>query len=325
MRRTLLFVYICLLAAPAARAAFDGPRVYWPLPKNTNIVAGHYFFGIANAAWSNWNRIQPNVDVESQTYMLTFTRVQPLFGRTAFIQGMLPAGTLDTSTLLPDSSQDTFVNGLGDLTLAATINLFGTPSLKAKEYLRHDLNLSVNFGVSMTLPTGEYDATETLNIGSNQWKTRLSLPIVKSFSAWVPGRRTTLEVMPAVTVFGDNDDALGLRVEQDDLRSVEAHLTRDMTQQAFISLDYAWLEGGEETFMDTDSGSAVRTTTGLDTDLLGATLGFEINDHMNLFVTHMQTLSESKADVTLEGSLTKITLAWSWHDVLEKVKQFRRH
>ena len=44
---------------------------------------------------------------------------------------------------------------------------------------------------------------------------------------------------------------------------------------------------------------------------------------MQLFVTHMQTLSESSDDdVSLEGSLTKVTISWSWHDVLERVRRF---
>ena len=46
MRR---FAICCLLTFSAlpCSGAFDGPRVYWPLPKNTNIVAGHYLFGAA--------------------------------------------------------------------------------------------------------------------------------------------------------------------------------------------------------------------------------------------------------------------------------------
>ena len=133
----------------------------------------------------------------------------------------------------------------------------------------------------------------------------------------------TLEVMPAVMVFGDNDSAQGNRIEQDPLCSIEMHLTRDLTEQAFISLDYTWLEGGEETFIDLASGSQVRGTSGVDADLLGITLGFEVNDNLRLFLTHMQTLSEDNSALSLEGSLTKISFSWSWHDVLEKVRQFR--
>lgn len=306
----------------AAHAAFDGPRVYWPLPKNTNILAGHLINGTANASWSNWSAIQPNVDIQSDIYLLTYTRVQPVFDRTIYWQAALPMGTTNTSSILPIDTQDTFTNGLGDPSVGATINLFGTPGLKAKDFVRHEQNLSINLGVNVTAPWGQYDNDESLNIGSNQWKTRISAPIVKSFGAWVPGSRTTLEIMPSVMFFGDNDDALGGDVEQDPLYGVEVHLTRDITQKAFISLDYTWLEGGEER-LSSANGTIVRETDGIDAGLMGVTLGFEVNDNLRLFLTHMQTISEGNDAFELEGSLTKLTLSWSWHDVLEKVRTFR--
>jgi hypothetical protein len=324
MKHILSATTLLLLLSQPASATFDGPRVYWPLPKNTNIVSGHYLFGTANASWTNWSRIQPELNISSDLYMLTYTRVQPVFGRTAYFQLSLPAATLDTSSPLSIAG-DTFTNGFGDPVLGATFNLYGTPGLKAKEFLRHDLDLSVHLGVQVTFPFGQYDGEESLNVGSIQWKVRLSAPIVKSLGPWVPGKRLTLEVMPAVVLFGDNDDAQGGEIEQDPLWSVEVHLTRDMTQQAFVSLDYTWIDGGEETLLDGDTGSVLRESQGLETQMLGATLGFEVNDHLRLFLTHMQTFSEEEDGLSLEGSLTKVTLSWSWHDVLEKVRQFRRN
>lgn len=327
LRSTLRGAFCALFASMAASAAlaeFDGARVYWPLPKNTNIVSAHLFMGTANASWSNWSAVQPNVDIRSDIYVLGYTRIQPVFGRTAHWQVVVPAGTTDTSSLLPVPTNDTFTNGLGDIGIGGTINVFGAPGMMAKDYVRHELDLSVNVGLMVYAPTGQYDASETLNIGSNQWKTRLSAPIVKSFGEWVPGKRTTLELMPAVMLFGDNDEAQGNRIEQDPLYSLELHLTRDLTEQAFISLDYTWLEGGEETFRDLGNGATVRETDGLDAELLGVTLGFEVNDNLRLFLTHMQTMSEGGGAFELEGSLTKLSFTWSWHDVLERVRQFRQ-
>lgn len=313
-----------LLIQGQAFAEFDGARVYWPLPKNTNIVSAHVFSGMANASWSNWSAIQPNIDIQSNIYVLAYTRVQPLFGRTINWQAIVPAGTTNTSTLLPVDTNDTFTNGIGDISLGATVNLYGAPGMKAKEWVRHEMDLSINLGLTLYTPTGQYDADETLNIGSNQWKTRISAPIIKSFGEWVPGKRTTLEIMPAVVLFGDNDDAQFNRIEQDPLYSVEVHLTRDLTKDAFISLDYTWLDGGEETFIDKASGSIERESNGIDTDLLGATLGFGVNDNLRLFLTHMQTLSEDNGTFSLEGSLTKISFSWSWHDVLQRVSDFKK-
>ncbi len=307
----------------AAAAQFDGARVYWPLPKNTNIISGTYLSGTANATWSNWSRVEPQFDVRTDLFFLGLTRVQPIFGRTTFWQLLVPAATIDTSSTLPGGVGEEFANGLGDVSLGGTINLFGAPALKAKEFVRYDLGWSVNFGVQVTAPTGDYDEDEMLNVGSDQWKTRLSMPIVRSLGAWVPGRRTTLEVMPTATFFGNDPRSGDIEIDQDPLYGLEVHLTRDITQQAFVSLDFSWLEGGEEARKDPATGAVLDETAGVDAKLLGATLGFEVNDHLNLFVTHMQTVSEDSNSLNLSGSLTKVLLSWSWHDVLERVREFR--
>lgn len=321
--RLLLAVLTALFFALPAVAQFDGARVYWPLPKNTNIVSGTYLFGSANATWSNWTRIEPQVDVRSDMFVLGYTRVQPILGRTAMWQLLLPAATIDTDTPASGTLGDEFSNGLGDLMIAGTINLFGVPGLKAKEFVRNDLGWSVNLGVTVTAPTGDYDPDELVNVGADQWKTRVSLPVVRSLSAWVPGRRTTLEVMPFATFFGSDPKSGQVEIDQDPVYGVEAHLTRDVTDKAFLSLDYTVLDGGEETRSLAGSGVKLGTTPGIDAQLLGVTMGFEVNDHMNLFVTHMQTISEDGDRLQLEGSVTKVTLSWSWHDVLEKVRRFR--
>ena len=312
-----------LMIQTSANAAFDGARIYWPLPKNTNIVSAHLITGTANVSWSNWSAVQPDIDIRSDIYMLGYTRIQPVFGRTVNWQLLVPAGTTSTSSVLPVATNDTFVNGFADVGIGGTVNVFGVPEMMAKDFIRHELDLSVNLGLMVYAPTGQYDPDETLNLGSNQWKTRISVPVVKSFGEWVPGKRTTLEIMPAAVFFGDNDEAQGNRIEQDPVYSVEMHLTRDITKQSYISLDYTWLDGGEETFKDIDSGATVRESSGLDAEILGVTLGFQVNDNLNLFLSHAQTLSEDSGSFSLEGSITKISFTWGWHDVLERVRQFK--
>ena len=58
MKRNLaLLILVDSLAPIPAFAAFDGPRVYWPLPKNTNILSTHMIRGAANASLTNWTHM----------------------------------------------------------------------------------------------------------------------------------------------------------------------------------------------------------------------------------------------------------------------------
>ncbi len=86
-----------------------------------------------------------------------------------------------------------------------------------------------------------------LNLGQNRWYGRLGFPVVWQLGSWVPGRRTTLELLPAVWLFGPNDDYVGKTLETDPLFQVDAHLTRDFTEHFWGSLDGVWYTGGAAT------------------------------------------------------------------------------
>lgn len=312
------------VAFPAAAAAqLDGARTYWTLPKNTNVIGVLAVSGIVNAAWTNVHRVQPTVDIANDLYMLTYTRSQPVFGRSALFSLILPAGSIATDASLPAGAGDAFVHGIGDPTASATLNLIGAPDLSVSEFLRYDHHTTVALNLSGTFPLGQYDADGTLNMGSNRSKLRVGLPIVHAIGAWVPGNRMTLEVLPSVTLLSNNGDAQGQTVETDPAWMVEAHLTRDITKRAFLSLDYSWIRLGESTRTDNTTGSVTGVSAATDAHLLGATANFEINQNLSLFITHMQTISEQADGVQLQGAVLKLMVSWAWHDVMERVRNLR--
>jgi hypothetical protein len=100
------------------------------------------------------------------------------------------------------------------------------------------------------LPIGEYDHDQQLNIGQNRWCGRIGLPIVWQLGDWVPGRRTTLEFLPAVWLFGNNDDYVGQDLETDPSYQIDAHLTRDLTEHFWASLDGTLYQGGKSSIND---------------------------------------------------------------------------
>ena len=150
----------------------------------------------------------------------------------------------------------------------------------------------------------------------------MGLPTVQRIGPWVDGQRMTLEVFPAYTLIGKNDDFQGQEIEQQGVFTLETHLTRDVTKEAFLSLDYSYINGGSSDFISKESGAVLKTQDGQNAHLLGATLGYKINDYMSLFLTHSQTFSSGNDDVSLEGTVTKITLSWGFHDFQEKFRSY---
>ncbi len=324
MKRLFLALLLSpLLFAAPAMAQLDGARVYWTLPKNMNILAVHAISGTVNATVTNLNRIEPSIDIDNQLYLLTFTHSQPLLGRSFMVTASLPAGVIKTDSPLPLASNDPFVHGLGDPSLGATINLFGAPGLMLREYVRYDLRTVAWLNVNATFPLGQYNAEEPLNIGSNQTKVRVGLPLVQAIGPWVAGDRTTLEVTPSWTWISDNNDNQGQTLAQDPLLAVESHLTRDITRNAALSLDYSYLRLGESTRTDNASGAMVGMTDATTSHLLGLTLNVKVNDNMSLFATHMQTVGDNEeTPIALEGALFRATLTWSFHPVIERRRAF---
>ncbi|MEZ4588475.1 MAG: transporter [Gemmatimonadales bacterium] len=312
------------LAAPA-RAQFDGARIYWTLPINTNILGVTTVRGTINAAWTNFQRIEPSVRVNNNLYLLSYSRTFGLFGRSAMATLMLPAGAIGTDASTPPGAgvASEFVHGVGDPSLGLWVNLVGAPRQRVRDFVRYEQGTTVALSFAGKAPVGQYDAGSTLNIGSNQWKAKLGLPIVQGLGSWTPGSRMTLEVLPSVTFSGDNGDALGQTIAQDPTIAVESHLTRDVTKRAFVSLDYTYLRLGQATYTDNTTGMVSRSSNAVGTHLVGVTAGFEINDNMRLFVTHQQTASSDVSNVDLQGELLKVTLSWSWHTVLERLRDLK--
>lgn len=322
LRRTAPIAIFLLALVSSASSQLDGARAYWPLPKNYNIIAVHGVFGTVNTAWSNWNFVQPNLQIQNSLYMATYTRSHDILGRTTWLTVILPAGFIETSSSLPLPQGAPFAKGLADPTISATFNLFGADAMTFGDWARYDQETVVSLGVSGTIPLGTYDKDETLNMGSNIWKVKVSAPMVQALSPWIPGEKMSLDVKPSITFFTSNSNQ-GIEAKQDPIFVIETHLTRDLNRRSFVSLDYSFIHGGKTTLTQEQSGMVVGGNDAMTVHLLGATINFILNDNMQLFITHVQSITEAQQKNTaLQGGLTKITLTYGWHDVIQKILDF---
>jgi len=181
--------------------------------------------------------------------------------------------------------------------------------------LRYAPGFSVDLLADLALPIGEYDSDQPLNIGQNRWYGRLGLPIIWQFGPWVPGRRTTLELLPAVWLFGDNDDYVGQTLETDPMFQVDAHLTRDLTENLWGSLDGAWYSGGKATINGV-SGEK------LDNLGLGLTLGYQINENLSLTVSYKSSLNDDAPD-DLRMDNFMVSFVYGWHKLVEGTRRLK--
>jgi hypothetical protein len=206
--------------------------------------------------------------------------------------------------------------GFGDPTFELDVNLIGPPAQKnLVDVVRYEPGFSLDLILDLAVPIGEYDNSRSLNLGQNRWYGRVGAPIVWQLGAWVPGRRTTLEFLPAVWLFGTNDDFVGQTLETDPMFQVDAHLTRDFTDRLWGSLDSVWYTGGK---------ASVDGVEGEELDNLGVglTLGYQINDSLGLTFGYKSTINDSApGDLQMDGFM--ISLVSGWHPIIEGARRLK--
>jgi hypothetical protein len=298
-----------LLAPPLA--AQVPARFYWKTLSGANAVPV-----IFNSMSGNTNPydpahlVSPGADIEATLAIAGYGRTFTLFGRGALVAVLLPVGRISGDVTAAGQTLSQTARGFGDPTFELDINLIGPSAQKSLvDVLRYEPGFSLDLIVDLAVPIGEYDDSRSLNLGQNRWYGRVGAPIVWQLGAWVPGRRTTLEFLPAVWLFGKNDDFVGQTLETDPLVQLDAHLTRDFTAHLWGSLDGSWYQGGAAS-LDGVEGEK------LDNLAFGLTLGYQINDNLGLTVGYKSTVGDSApADLQMDGFM--ISLVSGWHAIIE--------
>jgi len=258
----------------------------------------------------------PGAHFEATLALPGYARTFSLFDRAAMAAILVPMGRISGDVTVAGKTVNQSADGFGDPTLEFDINILGPKAQKnIPDVLRYEPGFSVDLLFDLMVPIGEYDSEQPLNIGQNRWYGRLGMPIVWQLGPWVPGRRTTLEFLPAVWLFGNNDNFVGQTLKTDPMFQVDAHLTRDFTETFWGALDAAWYTGGKAS-IDGVQGEKLNNLG------LGLTLGYQMNENLNLTFGYMSTLNDN-APEDLRMNKFMVTLVYGWHPMVEGMRRLK--
>jgi len=258
----------------------------------------------------------PGAHFEATLALPGYVRTFSLFDRAAMAAILVPMGRISGDVTVAGKTVNQSADGFGDPTLEFDINILGPKAQKnIPDVLRYEPGFSVDLLFDLMVPIGEYDSEQPLNIGQNRWYGRLGMPIVWQLGPWVPGRRTTLEFLPAVWLFGNNDNFVGQTLKTDPMFQIDAHLTRDFTETFWGALDAAWYTGGKAS-IDGVQGEKLNNLG------LGLTLGYQMNDNLNLTFGYMSTLNDN-APEDLRMNKFMVTLVYGWHPMVEGMRRLK--
>jgi hypothetical protein len=312
----LTMLAMCALCASQALAQVPA-RFYWKSLSDANAVPL-----ILNYVSGNTNPFNPantptaGADIDAFLATPGYARTFSLFDRAAMAALLLPMGHISGEITVAGRTFKQSANGWGDPMLEFTFNILGPPAQKnIPDVLRYEPGFSVDLLADLAIPIGKYDSDQPLNLGQNRWYGRVGAPIVWQLGSWVPGRRTTLEFLPSVWFFSTNDDYVGQTLKTDPKFQLDAHLTRDFTERFWGSLDAAWYYGGKSSI----NGVAGEKLNNLG---VGLTLGYQINDNLQLTFGYKTTVND-KGSGDLRMSSFMLTLVYGWHPLIEGMKRLK--
>lgn len=312
MRVRWVAVLVAVLGLAWTPASAQIPaRTYWKSLSGANAVPFLYI-----SMNGNTNPVDPALTVlpgsrvQATVVPVGFVHTFAAWDRSAWISVVEETGHLSGEVTALGNTYTAAASGFGDPLVEFDINVIGKKAIKnLPDLLRYEPGFQVDLLTDLFFPLGAYNDSLPMNMGLNRWYGRVATPIVWQLGPWVPGRRTTLEFVPSLWIFGDNNDYLGQVLATDPLLQVEGHLTRDFARSFWASLDGTWFTGGKAS-IDGVAGAPLNNWA------LGYTLGYQVNSNLQATVAYMTTINKTDpGDLQLDGF--RFMLTYGWHPLIE--------
>ena len=237
-----LLASVALLAVAAAASAQDiEPRAYSNAPIGVNFLAGGFAYTRGGLSFDPSLPIDSPL-LETSNGVLAYGRVIELGGQSAKLDVIVPYTALSGSALYAGEPVSRNANGTGDVGLRLNANLYGAPALGLGEFAAYEQDIIVGASLRVTAPTGQYDNSRIVNIGTNRWSFKPEVGVSKAVGPWA------FELTAAVALYADNTDFYGgKRRSQQGIYSAQAHVVRSFANGMWASLDGTVFTGGRTT------------------------------------------------------------------------------
>jgi hypothetical protein len=238
LRRTLssalwlsvIVQFLLMENAKPAMAQELEPRSYSASPIDSNFAVG----AVSNSTGTvPLDPSLPLSDVRPaiNTAVLSFTHTFRLGNRTANWAFSVPYIGGHVSAVVDNQAEALSRYGFADFRARFGINLLG-PALTPAEFARRRPSTTLGVSVTVIMPTGTYDRTQLVNIGSNRWTFKPEIGLEQPMGKWFA------DVSAGVWVFGDNTDYVGGRVlRQAPLDIFQVHAGYVFRQNQWIAID----------------------------------------------------------------------------------------
>lgn len=226
------------------------PRLY------SNAPIGMNFLIVGTGQSQGALETNPELELENENLkvnaiVLAYARTFDIFGKIAKVDFILPVSNIDGTAEQNGVQLNRDVSGIGDIKARVSVNIFGSPALSLKDFMQYKQDIIVGLSLQVTAPTGQFDDTKLLNIGTNRWSVKPGIGISKAFG------NTVLELSADAEFYATNDEFIYGEMERDPVYSVQAHIVYSMKNKMWFALGANHYEGGETTVKGIASDNAL--------------------------------------------------------------------
>jgi hypothetical protein len=225
----------------AAAAQELVPAAYTPAPYGVNLVTLTSAYNTGDLAFD------PSGPIEDASGRITvsnlgYARTLNLAGRSANVGFAVPYvfGHLEGLYLGEQAYADR--SGLGDMGLRFAVNLYGAPAMSPREFRTYRPRTLIGASLQVRAPTGQYDPTKLINIGTNRWAFKPEFGFVRVMGRWA------VDAYLGGWFFTDNTDFFGgLTRQQDPILSTQCHVRYLFKPGLWAAFDGNFWFGGQTT------------------------------------------------------------------------------
>ena len=217
------------------------PASYTPAPYGVNVLNLSATYKSGDLAFDPSGPIE-EASARIGISTLGYIRTLNVAGRSANIGVIVPyvLGHLEGLYLGEPAFADR--SGLGDLGVRAAVNLLGGPAMSPKEFSTYRARTLIGASLIVTGPTGQYDPTKLINIGTNRWAFKPEVGIVRVMGRWA------IDAYVGGWFFTTNDDFFGgMRLERDPILSTQFHVRYLFKPGLWAAVDANFWRGGQTT------------------------------------------------------------------------------
>jgi hypothetical protein len=233
-----VMVLTVVLSSPVVAQDLE-PRAYSASPIDANFLV----LGLGRSTGSViFDPTVPLTDVDATINGATLGlgRTFSLGGKLLLASAALPYTWGEVEGLVAEESRRVTRSGLADMRLRVSVNVRGTPALKAADFAKAPPRTTIGTSLTVVAPIGQYDGHKLINLGSNRWAFKPEVGVSHPVGRW------HVDGYAGVWLFTSNDrfyPGESLRA-QGPVVALQGHVSRGFARRAWAAVDATWYSGG---------------------------------------------------------------------------------